>query len=789
MSPILTPMHPGFSLIGAGKDLGLSIRWRFAFAPPGSTISRSTDVLCLDVGGRLELGVIDHHQGEPGATSTARLVHDHPDLVHEHLVGPWIASARTSELKGRPWSPTVLLHEHPDFDAIASTVLAMHLVEEGAFPDSARSLVAYADRVDQGAERPRLPEQRFDLYPLILMLQHLPRDDRDRDAKGLPSSMPTRKELARIAGRDELGDLADAGHDESTLRLGMMLVRRWLARPGRPGDREALHRLSKDDPLAARIAEAIEEDWSRFAQAIARDRVRFGTVLLPSIDPLGEPVEVPSAVLPLPPTREVMGAIACDKIYLRVGLAPSAPRATAGAADQPDAAPPARSPFTVIEKPFGPPAGEVADPRPGDPPRRSRWIIALDEASSAVEPASRASLRGLGASLEWAEQRKRRRLAGVPRREGPSRFPEFPGIADPWYDGRGHRWTIVDSPHDGTVLDQGEVEEIIASRFWEPEVESVSAWLWTPTRVPCSGFPKEVMRLGATVDRMRDLLQSVVDARLHPDPSSSMQRPTALSRSADAAPPLFGLIAMHLHPGWSEESLHARLRDLLGGSPQAHRLAVGRAFVGPRAAVVLLDRPDQRFEPDPLLDRLFRLVHDLAAIDDRAGRLNGIELEGDTIGVGRDLRMRFVKASAEYRAQPPLATADQRSLREAVERAIDLDQHLAATGILLEHLDDDAQRTLDSRLNRLVVVLALFGIVEVLTITLAAIETAWIEDPIIQGRFDVAMSIGLGVMTLLLLTVAITLPVGRWAKWYACIPPFGRLLFPEERHQRRTRRS
>ena len=32
--------------------------------------------------------------------------------------------------------------------------------------------------------------------------------------------------------------------------------------------------------------------------------------------------------------------------------------------------------------------------------------------------------------------------------------------SDPWYDGRGHRYTIVDSPNEGTVLTAEEIERI-----------------------------------------------------------------------------------------------------------------------------------------------------------------------------------------------------------------------------------------------------------------------------------------------------------------------------------------
>ena len=72
-----------------------------------------------------------------------------------------------------------------------------------------------------------------------------------------------------------------------------------------------------------------------------------------------------------------------------------------------------------------------------------------------VQPNVGVTLEGLGAVLEHAETMKRR-LLGRERR-GPAR-PGY-GSPDPWYDGRSplHRFSIVDSPHDGTVLTPVEV--------------------------------------------------------------------------------------------------------------------------------------------------------------------------------------------------------------------------------------------------------------------------------------------------------------------------------------------
>jgi hypothetical protein len=82
-----------------------------------------------------------------------------------------------------------------------------------------------------------------------------------------------------------------------------------------------------------------------------------------------------------------------------------------------------------------------------------------------VRPDAGVSLRGLGALLDEAEAARRREVHGADDRvtdpaTGEAR-PARPGYgnADPWYDGRAHEYTIVDSPRAGTLLTAEEIEE------------------------------------------------------------------------------------------------------------------------------------------------------------------------------------------------------------------------------------------------------------------------------------------------------------------------------------------
>lgn len=91
-----------------------------------------------------------------------------------------------------------------------------------------------------------------------------------------------------------------------------------------------------------------------------------------------------------------------------------------------------------------------------------------------LTPDSGASFRGLGLLLEKAEAERRRQTYGLDDRvtdpiTGQPRAPR-PGYdnADPWYDGRAHDYTLVDSPRSGTLLRAEEIEDLFL-RFGGPE--------------------------------------------------------------------------------------------------------------------------------------------------------------------------------------------------------------------------------------------------------------------------------------------------------------------------------
>jgi hypothetical protein len=80
-----------------------------------------------------------------------------------------------------------------------------------------------------------------------------------------------------------------------------------------------------------------------------------------------------------------------------------------------------------------------------------------------TEPTGRYCLRFLGDVLNFHEQRKRS-IEGRPQ-QGANR----PGydLPDPWYDGRSHNYTIVDTPHDGTALSEDEIISLFSNFYTE----------------------------------------------------------------------------------------------------------------------------------------------------------------------------------------------------------------------------------------------------------------------------------------------------------------------------------
>ena len=116
---------------------------RFAFvgmgdhAPPDGGPG---DRLFLDTGNDLRPGVIDHHQLTAYNGSTTGLVLVHPELIDGAIV--------PTRRRDDPF--TLVVHEQPDLDCVASAYLAAAYLTTSSFPGGAEALGHYVDKVDEG---------------------------------------------------------------------------------------------------------------------------------------------------------------------------------------------------------------------------------------------------------------------------------------------------------------------------------------------------------------------------------------------------------------------------------------------------------------------------------------------------------------------------------------------------------------------------------------------------------------------------------------------------------------
>ena len=633
---------------GIRSELNLDIAWRFAFVPTGTRTEPSAGAVYLDVGGDLRPGVIDHHQGEAFACSAARLVLRHPQFVYDHLAASLRADLANGLVpEGRPWRPTLVTHHAPDFDSIVCVHLCRHLVERGDFPDHAEDLVAYADEVDQGRRALSADGGDAELYPLILMLATL----------GSSENSALLQELARYA--NATGECSS----ERMLEVGLGLVDLWVESRGLARERAQDRRPSKNDgmdlalradhPIVAPLRRELARDRSTFHDLLASGRVLYGTkpVDLPRADGRGSH---PIAVAFIPDLE----ACALNKLYLRAGIGGPGP-----------------APLTVIRTARGPERAPTA------------WLIAVDP-RAAVDDA--VSLRGLGAALETAEQDAREARGGRDPRRGVARFPEYPRIADPWYDGRGHDFTIVDAPRAGSALGRAEIEAILRSPFWEPKVGAVRI-----ERIGGAAGPAPGTIRCARLDELR---AKVDDERRVAGKGSSGERL---------------LVAAEISRSWGSDAIDDFADRVTGGvmrktTVDGCEVALGR--LGCLVSIGLRSGGGKRL--DGAFERIARLLAPTVRLLEEMQRIE-TDLERCVVRLPLRVVREHVRTDIAFRREFAEARgADDHELARSILDAFEVEAVIERVGRLLEHRDDDARRRRDAALNRVVFVVGLLGVVE-----------------------------------------------------------------------------
>jgi hypothetical protein len=373
---------------------------RFVFTGVGSMAPRGgppPDRLYLDVGNDLRPGVLDHHYGEAYGGSTTRLVVSNPDLVSGALQPPRDPTA----------SFTIVLHEAPDFDSVASTYLAIALLTTGEFPPGTEAVACYADRIDEGSTG-RTLSQPFSPYAAYMQL------------------------LNRHA---RLGRPADHSHWRGCVQQGLDLLAYVLGCSLRDGvalpsvDAFACPGLFDEDDRRDVLA-----DVERYHRKLADPATRARVVWLSLPGQFGGRVEVDTLQV-----RDVQNMDDPERCIFFKDWA--------------------RSDFERSPGGMGFLGLSVFMSESPRYPRRCILSVTRD---------SGASLRGLASRLDATESERRRRVYGEDDRlVDPAtglRRPPRAGYnnADPWYDGRAHGFTIVDSPRSGTLLTAEEIEHIFS---------------------------------------------------------------------------------------------------------------------------------------------------------------------------------------------------------------------------------------------------------------------------------------------------------------------------------------
>ncbi len=406
-------------------------RWAFAFVPMGADLKGRVDEqsVALDVGnGEPEDGILDHHHRTGRYACAAEMVKAYRNLIVDRLAD--VPKRR------------VILHANPDLDCIVSAALAWAYVESEnpRVRNELETLVDVCSRADQGRIK---PERELNVYTLTLMLPLWLNSD-----EGQESVKAVESDITELAAQRGWRWRASGDRSERVATIALLLVLYWcegnaanvcgtfdagmFPMPLRPIIEGVANLLQEGMTECEEEWERIQHnDWTGSLMVPCRDGSVTKGHFVRVVDPKANP--------------SLLGK------YLWSS-------STEGKAGQN---------VVLIQSTV-----------------ENRTVISVD-------PDSGLSLKGLGLALQRREA-EREKAAGIPD-TGPARY-RYRGLggsdridplfssSDPWYDGRGHGFTIVDTPGAGSLMTLDEVVDVLIHEDWQSlgrlyESEEYLQWL------------------------------------------------------------------------------------------------------------------------------------------------------------------------------------------------------------------------------------------------------------------------------------------------------------------------
>jgi len=370
------------------KDLGVRLKWKFDFLPPGKTVNPLPNTIFVDVGNQLTKGIIDTHQ-QTNYRSSAHALAENPDLLLNHLLnglnetyakGEHAKIDRLEEIEF-----TYITHTFPDWDSVATFYLCdLYLREGTAHSSKIKKLIEATNEIDQGtAVMEGKVERPFMVYYNI----NSSFEENIRKGKELI------EEVCKLFEEKKIGQKGNPFLEH----------------------REDLESLL---PTFGHHIQELREDSKKFEADLEKRTGEFD-VELPLNNGGNDHYEsVKALYFSEDPTCKLHKYWVRDKNIYKLLIIP----------------------YSINS--------EIT----------KRWVISVDSNGPY-------NLRRLGYSLEKAEVKKRGKEH---RRYGAPRWgdKEYSDNDNPWYDGRDHDHTIVDSPMGGTHLrDFNEIKSVICNRF------------------------------------------------------------------------------------------------------------------------------------------------------------------------------------------------------------------------------------------------------------------------------------------------------------------------------------